>query len=95
MTTIDLSKCVPNQKLRSKHGWILTYVKPLDASVDYYDHLVKYHDGTFGTRINDGHTYRKPSSRLECDHDIVEILPIDSEATTVLDNTVSPVQSVL
>lgn len=94
MTTIDLSKCVPGQKLRSKHGWILTYVKPLEAG-NYYDHEIRYPDGSGGTRINDGHVYRKPEKRLEADHDIVEILPIGSEEESVIDKTVSPVQSVL
>ena len=94
MTNIDLRNCVPGQKLRSKHGWILTYVRPLDASEDYYDHMVMYHDGAFGTRIHDGHTYRNPDKRLEADHDIVEILPMGSTEESVLDDSTYPVQSV-
>ena len=93
MTNIDLRNCVPGQKLRSKHGWILTYVKPL-AEGEYYDHEVKYHDGSVGTRIHDGHTYRKISSRLDADHDIVEILPMGSTEESVLDDSTYPVQSV-
>ena len=72
--TIDLRNCKPGQPLRSKHGMILTYVKPLDKG-DYYDHEVKYPDGSRGTRIHDGHVYRNPDKRLPEDHDIVEILP--------------------
>ena len=79
MSNIDLRNCVPGQKLRSKHGLILTYVKPLEAG-NYYDHEVEYPNGSFGTRIHDGHVCRNPEKRLEADHDIVEILPIDVEA---------------
>ena len=77
MTTINLSKCVPGHKLRSTQGVILTYVRPLNPSKDYYDHEVKYPDGSFGTRINDGHVYKNPTKRLPEDHDIIEILPLD------------------
>jgi hypothetical protein len=69
--SIDLRECVRGQKLLSKHGMILTYVGPL-AETDYYDHEVRYPDGARGTRTHDGLTYR--FSRLETDHDIVEIL---------------------
>jgi hypothetical protein len=72
--SVDLRKCVTGQKLLSKHGWILTYVKPLDPKKDYYDHEVRYPDGSPGTRTNDGFVFKNKKSRLPEDHDIVEIL---------------------
>ena len=76
---IDLRTCKPGQKLRSKHGMILTYVGPLPEDA-YYDHRVLYSDGGAGTRTHDGYVFREIGSRLPADHDIVEILPIDEEA---------------
>ena len=70
---VDLTRCKPGDKLRSKHGMILTYVKRLPEG-SYYDHMIQYPDGSFGTRTNEGFTYRNISSRLETDHDVVEIL---------------------
>jgi hypothetical protein len=75
--TIDLRNCVKGQKLRSSQGAILTYSKPLEEG-NFYDHEVIYPDGSFGTRIHDGHVYRNPDKRIPEDHDIVEILPIDA-----------------
>ncbi len=77
MNTVDLNTCVPGQKLRSRHGEILTYVKKLDPERDYYDHMVKYANGSGGTRTNDGFVYRNADKRLASDHDIVEILPVN------------------
>jgi len=80
---IDLRTCKPGQKLKSKHGLILTYVGPTKPG-DYYDHVVLYPpdppyiETSRGTRIHDGHVYRNPDKRLPEDHDIVEILPIDA-----------------
>ena len=70
---IDLRNCVPGQKLRSVHGMIFEYVGPTPAG-HAYDHVVKYPDGSYGTRIHDGHVYRDAHCRLPLDHDIVEIL---------------------
>jgi hypothetical protein len=77
LTPVDLRKCKPGQKLRDSWGWILTYIKPLDASKEYYDHEIRYPDGSCGTRIHSGHVYRNPNKRMTEDHDIVEILPLD------------------
>ena len=73
---IDLRTAKPGQPLKSSHGLIMTYVGPLNEG-NYYDHKVLYPDGSEGTRIHDGHVYRKPEKRLPADHDIVEILPMD------------------
>ncbi len=73
MNVIDLNNCKPGQKLKSKHGMILTYVGPTEKG-NYYDHYVQYPNGSRGTRCNDGFVYRNPGSRLPEDHDIVEIL---------------------
>jgi hypothetical protein len=70
---VDLRKCKPGDKLKSSHGLILTYVGPLPAG-SYYDHDVRYPDGSAGTRMNDGFVFRNESKRLPADHDIVEIL---------------------
>lgn len=71
-TGVDLSTCEEGDILVSKHGLELTYVSALPKE-EYYDHLVKYPNGSFGTRLHDGHTYKNPDRRLETDHDIVEI----------------------
>lgn len=73
MSNIDLRICKQGQKLRSTHGMILTYVRPLEES-NYYHHEVQYPCGAMGTRIHDGHVYKNPDKRLPEDHDIVEIL---------------------
>jgi hypothetical protein len=67
---VDLRTCKEGDKLVSKHGMILTYVKPLPEE-DYMDHEVAYPDGGRGTRTHDGRTYR--NRPLPIDHDIVEI----------------------
>lgn len=75
MSNIDLRICKPGQKLRSKHGMILTYVRPLEES-NYYQHEVQYPSGAMGTRTHDGYVYKNPDKRLPQDHDIVEILDV-------------------
>ena len=71
--TVDLNTCVPGQKLRTKHGTILTYIRKSDVN-DFYDHIIMYPNGSSGSRTNDGFVYRTPSTRLPEDEDIVEIL---------------------
>lgn len=44
---INLNTCIKGQKLRSKHGLILTYIGktsefPDRPEIQYYDHLVRY-----------------------------------------------------
>lgn len=77
---IDLRTCKPGDKLRSKHGLILTYVGPNPyGTADVYPHHVKYpYDKTYGsesygTRTDDGFVMR--TNRLDSDHDIVEVIP--------------------
>lgn len=70
--SVDLRTCKKGDKLVSKHGLILTYVRPLPEN-DYMDHEVKYPNGGSGTRTHDGFVSRK--KRMETDHDIVEIIP--------------------
>jgi hypothetical protein len=74
MTTINLSKCVPGQKLRSTRGDIMTYVRRLNPAKDYYDHEVKCSKGYLYTVTNDGYEYRNPKMRLVDDNNIIEIL---------------------
>jgi hypothetical protein len=67
---IDLNKCKPGQKLKSKHGMILTYVRKDDDLI--FPHLVQYPNGAMGARTDDGQVSAK--KKLPEDHDIVEIL---------------------
>ena len=72
--TINLNNCSPGQKLKSSLGQILTYVGRTPEG-NYYDHYVRYPNGSLGTRTNDGYVFKNASKRmLDCDHDIVEIL---------------------
>jgi hypothetical protein len=80
MNNINLNECVPGQKLRSRHGLILTYVVK-DGRRGPWPHVVKYPpspelgDNSFGTRTDNGEVFiNKP---LQSDHDIVEILPLE------------------
>jgi hypothetical protein len=68
---VDLRTCKPGDKLLTKHGTVLTYVRPLPEN-DYYDHVIEYPNGAGGTRMHDGHVFRH--DRREEDEDIVEIL---------------------
>lgn len=72
---IDLNTCKAGQRLKSKHGLILTYLGKMPVG-HYYDHEVYYPDGGRGTRTNDGFVYRNEKSRLPTDHDIVEIMDV-------------------
>ncbi len=68
---VDLRECKAGDKLLSRHGLVLEYVRVLPEG-DYMDHEVKYPNGSFGSRTHDGFVFRK--KRMEIDHDIVEIL---------------------
>lgn len=70
---VDLNQCKPGDKLRSKHGMILTYIRKLPKG-SYYSHQVKYPSGALGSRTNDGYVMCNPDKRLKSDHDIVEII---------------------
>jgi hypothetical protein len=75
---VDLNTCKEGDILISKHGEKLTYVKKLDPETDYYDHEVRYENGSRGTRVNSGHVMKNEDRRLESDHDIVEIIHLDN-----------------
>ena len=72
---VDLRECKTGDRLVSKHGVVLEYVSPLEDENDY-DHLVKYPNGSGGTRIHSGHVFRNPGIRLFEDHDIVQVIPL-------------------
>ena len=88
---IDLRTCKPGQKLKTRHGTILTYIGPTEPG-NYYDHIIQYPPGYNGyanpgkgTRIHSGHVFRK--NRLLEDEDVVEILPLYtkySEGDTII-----------
>ena len=67
---VNLNTCKPGDKLKSKHGKILTYIRKL-PSFDF-PHEVQFPDGGYGSRTDDGFVYRK--NRLPEDDDIIEIL---------------------
>lgn len=69
---VDLRTCKPGDKLRSKHGVILTYVDYWPD--DHFPHEVAYPDGSWGSRTDDGFVFHK--NRLPEDHDIVEIIKV-------------------
>lgn len=86
--SVDLRTCKPGDKLRSKHGLILTYMGPNPyGTANVYPHRVKYPRDkihprdkiygveSYGTRTDDGFVMSLPEARLETDHDIVEIIP--------------------
>lgn len=68
---IDLRNCKPNAKLLTSHGTVITYLGSTPEG-HYYDHFVRYPDGSLGTRTHDGHVFRK--NLLPDDDDIVAIL---------------------
>lgn len=70
MKEIDLNTCVAGQKLVSCHGLVLEYVGKTVSKK--YPHKVKYPDGSFGTRSDDGQVFIE--NKLATDHDIAEIL---------------------
>jgi hypothetical protein len=75
---VNLNECVAGQKLRGKHGLILTYVGVnRSAGNSRFPHEVKYPNGSHGTRTDDGFVYSNLACRMEIDEDIVEILPLN------------------
>ena len=68
---VDLRTCEPGDLLVSRHGEYLTYVGPLPSG-NYMDHEVRYSNGSYGSRTDDGYVYRR--KREESDHDIVAII---------------------
>jgi len=68
---IDLRTCNPGDVLLTKHGTRLTYIGPLSTQC-FYEHEVRFPNGSIGTRIHDGHVFR--NKQLPGDEDIVEIL---------------------
>jgi len=67
---IDLNTCKPGDKLKTKHGKIVTY-KGKEENWNY-PHLIEFDDGSQGTRLDNGQVFA--SNRLPADEDIVEIL---------------------
>lgn len=70
---IDLRTCKKGDKLISKHGLVLEYVRAL-CKEDYMEHEILYPNGSYGSRTHDGFTFRK--KRLDSDHDIIKIIHI-------------------
>lgn len=73
---IDLRNCNKGDKLISNHGDTLTYVEHQPEA--YFPHIVKYADGSRGSRTDDGFVMRNESQRLETDHNIVEVIPLEN-----------------
>ena len=92
--SIDLRNCKPGDKLLSKHGLVLEYVKALPEN-HYMDHEVRYPNeapyfGSTGTRTHDGFVFRK--SRLDTDQDITEILQNETPKVTSIQRTVEQIK---
>lgn len=75
--TIDLRNCRPGDKLLTRQNKVVEYVGPLPET-HYYDHEVRYANGSIGTRCHDGFTYRNEDKRMPEDEDIIEVLPSDT-----------------
>ena len=65
--SFDMNQCKEGDKLISCHGDIFTYVGL--TSCHKFRHKVKYSDGSFGTRTDDGQVFS--NKKLPEDHDIV------------------------
>ena len=71
--SVDLRQCNPGDKLLTKHGTIMEYVGPNDSYFHtVFPHRVKYPNGEFGSRTDEGWVFR--FNRRPEDEDIVEIL---------------------
>ena len=71
---IDLNKCEKGDKLISSQGMELEYVSKTPYKEYWYlDHVVKYPNGNYGTRTNDGFVFSK-NRMPKIDHDIVKII---------------------
>ena len=65
--SFNMNSCKPGDKLISRHGMIFEYVSR--SNKDPYPHVVRYPDGSMGTRCDDGKVAEwRP---LPTDHDIV------------------------
>ena len=76
MNNVNLNKCIVGDILISKHGIHLKYcgLCEYEWAGDWYPHKVQYPDGSYGTRTDDGHVYKKPKNRMPEDHDIVNVI---------------------
>jgi hypothetical protein len=85
MSKINLNRCLPGQKLRTVHGTIVTYMgRSLPGR--WYPHEVKFDNGSYGSRSDDGQVFLK--AKLPTDEDIAEILPYQTlNSTCRFDNT--------
>ena len=73
-SSINLSTCVPGQKLRVRYGSIVEYVEPMKEGIcEDYQHLVNNESYT-----DDGCYW---SDKRKSELDIVEILPMEEEPT--------------
>ena len=83
---VDLRNCKPGDILVTRSGKTVTYVRPLPKH-DYMDHEIKYANGAYGSRTDDGYVYRR--NRLDTDEDIISILEIklDNIKKTVNENS--------
>ena len=72
--SVDLSTCVRGDKLLTSRGNVVEYVSktPFEYHT-YLDHVIRYSNGSYGARTNDGYVFlnnRKP----ETDEDIIKII---------------------
>jgi hypothetical protein len=78
-SSINLSTCVPGQKLRVRYGSIVEYVEPLKEGIhEPYKHLVKDAYQVNNESYTDDGCYWSDKRKSELD--IVEILPMEEES---------------
>jgi hypothetical protein len=70
---VDMTTCKPGQKLLLRNGEVAEYVGPnKDGCTRAYPHLIKYSNGSLGTRTDDGYVFAK--KQLPVDPDVIKIL---------------------
>jgi len=78
---IDLSTCIPGQRVRYLNNAIGTFVGPNGKGEDFFPVLVKTEKGSIVSHTRNGKIYH---SYLNHPHDIIEILPIEPPETPMI-----------
>lgn len=73
MKSIDLTTCVPGQKLRLRSGEIVTYFLKMERRESGLNHAVAYDNGRQNYRTDDGRYWKNDEFN---DENVVEIIPL-------------------
>lgn len=71
---IDLTKCRRGDKLVTRLWNIVTY-ESANSGNPKWPHEIRYEDGSYGTRTDNGYVFSNPAKRLPSDDDIIAIVP--------------------